>query len=162
MVDEFPLDWVNFWFSGNHSYGKGRFVTVNNAQELGANYFKKRTPANRKKILKAITPYSQPEITSTAPENVDFLVYSDSSHKKIALHMINYRYNLDTDMVQPAANFTVTLALPEGFSLKGKKATLYSPDLANPKQVKILKKKQGTITKLKIPKLEYYNLLVIE
>jgi len=162
MIDEFPADWINFWYEGIHNFGKGRFVTVSNTKELGAIYYKRRKPANRKPIIKAITPYSPPEITSTAPENINFLVYTDSNNQKIALHMVNYRYNLDSDMVTAATNFVVTLSLPDGFSLKGKKATLYSPDLANPIQVKIQKKKKTATAKLKIPNLDYYNLLVIE
>ncbi len=161
MVDEFPPDWINFWYEGIHRYGKGLFVTVNSTEEFGAIYFKKRKAANRKRILNAISPYSPPEITSTAPENINFLVYTDSSNKKIALHMINYRYNIKTDNVKAAKNFFVTLSLPDGYSLKGKKATLYSPDTAITKKIKIQKKNATTI-KLKIPKLEYYNLLVIE
>lgn len=161
MVDEFPGDWVDFWFEGSHRYGKGRFVNIENTDELGAIYFKNRKTANRNRILNAVTPYAPPEITSTAPENINFLVYADSGNKKITLHMINYRYNIKNDSINPVKNFVVTLALPDGFSLAGKKATLYSPDLANPRKVRIQKKSATTI-KLKIPKLEYYNLLVVE
>jgi hypothetical protein len=161
MVDDFPPDWVNFWFEGNHRYGKGRFINIENTDELGAIYFKKRKPANRNRILNAVTPYAPPEITSTAPENINFLIYTDSSNNKLALHMINYRYDLKKDSIKAAKNFFVTLSLPDGYIMTGKKATLYSPDLANPKKVKIQKINNMTI-KLKIPRLDYYNLLVIE
>ena len=76
--------------------------------------------------------------------------------------MINYRYKINTDLVQFVNKpFFVTLTLPGDFSVKGKKAKIYSPDLANPRNVKIQKISPEKI-KLKVPLLKYYNLLVIE
>ena len=112
-------------------------------------------------MINAIKPYAPPEITSTAPDDVDFLVYVDSTNERLTLHMINYRYNIKSDSIKATKKFFVTLSLPENFSIKGKKAKLYSPDLRNPKNVKI-QKKDATTIKLTIPKLQYYYLLVIE
>jgi hypothetical protein len=75
--------------------------------------------------------------------------------------MINYRYSINKDTIKSAKNFFVTVSLPEGFSLDGKKARLYSPDLSSPVNIKI-HKVGATSARFKIPRLKYYDLLVIE
>jgi hypothetical protein len=137
------------------------FVNIS-LREIGYDYFKDRKLAKRNKIVNPIKPYAPPEVTSTAPKNINFLIYTDSANERLTLHMINYRYKINIDRVLAVNKpFVVTITLPEDFSVKGKKAKMYSPDLANPRNVKIQKIRLGTI-KLKIPLLKYYNLLVIE
>jgi hypothetical protein len=160
FVKDLPDEWTLLWTKGVHYHGKGVFVNISQS-EIGDAYFKDRKLEKRNKIVNGIKPYASPEVTSTAPEDVNFLVYVDSANKRLALHMINYRYNIKIDRIKAAKKFFVTISLPVDFSVTGKNATLYSPDLNNPKNVKIQKKSATTI-KLKIPKLEYYNLLVIE
>ena len=107
-------------------------------------------------------PYAPPEVTSTAPKDVNFLIYRDSANERLTLHMINYRYKINTDRIRPVKkSFFVTMTLPEDFSIKGKKATMHSPDLNQSMNLKIQSVDAGTI-KIAIPQLEYYNLLVIE
>lgn len=159
-VENRPREWTAFWTEGVHRHGNGEFVNVSN-DFPGEQYFRDRKLAKKNLMINAIKPYAPPEVASTAPKDVDFLVYVDSANERLTLHMINYRYNIKNDRIKATKKFFVTLSLPVDFSVKGKKATLYSPDLNNPKNVKI-QKKDATTIRLKIPKLEYYNLLVIE
>ncbi len=159
-VTNLPSEWTAFWNVGSHKYVKGWFVNLSNGN-LGEDYFRSRKPANRNRIIDGISPYAPPEIVSTAPDDVDFLVYANSANTKLAFHMINYRYNLSQDRIRQAKNFFVTVTLPDGFSLDGKKARLISPDQANPQNISLTQPGPATI-RFKVPKLKYYNLFVIE
>lgn len=161
FVDDLHQEWTLFWTKGVHQHGKGVFVTISQSS-IGEDYFKDRKPAKRNKIIKGIKPYAPPEVTSTAPKDVNFLIYRDSANERLTLHMINYRYKINTDRIRPVKkSFSVTMTLPEDFSIKGKKATMHSPDLNQSMNLKIQSVDAGTI-KIAIPQLEYYNLLVIE
>ncbi len=158
---DLPYEWTLLWTKGIHRHGEGVFVNISQS-EIGVAYFKDRKLAKRNKIVNPIKPYAPPEVTSAAPKDVNFLIYNDSANSRLTLHMINYRYKINTDRILAVNKpFNVTITLPENFSVKGKKARMYSPDLVNPRNVIIRKISPGKI-RLKIPLLKYYNLLVIE
>ncbi|MCK5159001.1 MAG: hypothetical protein KAR08_07580, partial [Candidatus Heimdallarchaeota archaeon] len=153
-----PYEWTNFWEEGSHYLGDGVFINLSSSH-LGEDYFRNRSISVINKIMDAIAPTATPEVSSTAPSDVNFLLYSNSLNDKIALHILNYNYSIENDSIAPVTNFSVTFRLPDGFNISEKRAILLSPDFleAMPLNYSV----QGDFINLIIPILNYYDILVI-
>jgi len=153
-----PYEWTNFWEEGLHYFGDGVFINLSSSH-LGEDYFRNRSISVINKIMDAIAPTATPEVSSTAPSNVNFLLYSNSLNDKIALHILNYNYSIENDSIAPIINFSVTFRLPDGFNISEKRAILLSPDFleAMPLNYSV----QGDFINLIIPILNYYDILVM-
>lgn len=153
-----PSDWQAFWRVGNHPLGAGSFSLVSQS-DLGRDYFANRSSSSRDAMLQPIEAIAPPDMSTTA-ENVVAIAYRHASGDRLVVHLVNYDYNIGNDAVREAGPVDVTVRVPAGFDLSGKRARLLSPDYSDVQAVDI--RVQGDRVTFTVPQLYIYGLIVVD
>ncbi len=155
---EREADWRNSWTVGTRAVGRGTMTLVSQS-DLAAEYATKRTAAARDQMLRAISAIAPPE-SATNMEHVVALAYRHAAEDRLVVHLVHYDYNLDNDSVREVGPVSVTVRLPEGFSLAGKRARFLSPDFDEPHTVAV-QVADGHAT-FSVPRLYIYGLIAVD
>ena len=155
---QWPSEWNYFKNIGLNPLAKGKLINISH-DDIGTDYFKNRTGVTRNLITREIKNICSPEISSNAPENVNFLIYTDSSSDKIIVHIINYNYDINNDYINPVNSFSLRFKLPENFNISAKEAVLISPDFSE--AISLSYNTDNNHIYVDIPPLDVYNILVI-
>lgn len=151
-------DWRNFWSVGSRQVGNGTMTLVSQS-DLAREYFTNRTAAARDDMLRAVAPMAPAEV-ATNVEHVVGLIYRHAVDDRLAIHLVNYDYNLENDSVREVGPVTVRVRLPAGFDLAGKRVRFLSPDIGEPQAIEYqVADGRATFT---VPRLYIYGIIAVD
>jgi len=113
-------DWEALFGDGVRDYGDGKVISWDRA--LTSSYYQYTGAADEEgkanilnEFLTRLSPWLDPEITTDLPPEVNFFRYVDRHDGSYIYHLINYRYDQTTGLVEPLSG-SLSLPLPQGWS----------------------------------------------
>ena len=138
--------------NGTHSLGEGKFIFF--TDYLWWKIWAQRDKAATEDILKVVKSVSNP---ITAPEKVHVLPYYSANGQLVA-HILNVDF-LNGDFTT-RSDLQITIQLPQGASMVGKKITMISPDFEG--SLELQASVEGDFLSFTIPSLYIWNVVILE
>jgi len=113
---------------------------------------------SREKIRKSLPTSFQPMVRAVSEASVKAVFYERDNADCCVLHLINYDYLSESDMIRGKQNLRVTLRIPAAYE-KAQTGMLLAP--GRPVSRVSFERAEGLIT-LQIPNLEVYSMVVFE
>jgi hypothetical protein len=116
---------------GTHAYGNGWFVMLTG--DPGTDYAQTHDLSIRQLLTTPVNDHANRITTATAPRTLNLLAYEKADGSQMVAHLVNYDYDISTDVVTPTGSFTMTMLPLENLDLAGDlQVYLMSPQRPEP------------------------------
>ena len=131
---------------------------ISRCGDLGLEFMTSYLDESREKIRKSLPTSFQPMVRAVSEASVKAVFYERDNADCCVLHLINYDYLSESDMIRGKQNLRVTLRIPAAYE-KAQTGMLLAP--GRPVSRVSFERAEGLIT-LQIPNLEVYSMVVFE
>jgi len=90
---------------GEHAYGAGWFITLDDWPDPGLSYLETHSPAVRQQMASLVNDYGERATTTSAERTLNLLAYERENGSHLVVHLVNYNYDIETDEVPPTLPF---------------------------------------------------------
>ncbi len=124
--------------------------------DLGLEFMNSYLVEQRERIRKTLPASFKPVVEEVSDSSVKAVFYEKEELECCVLHLINYDYVSESDMIKTKENLEVTLRLPSAYAA-AKHALILAP---GQEEVKIAMRRAGAQATFQVPGLETYALIV--